>query len=1034
MALAEERLKVIQSVKSVVVDGVVTFDSEQIIRSANQVAVSMFGYEKNELIGKALKVLFDHESPIAQTADELIEIDGKHKDGTLIPIGISMSETTEDEQQVIVASIRDLREIREKEQQISLLESLLSLKSLDFINQGISVFDRDLKLLSANQTFLDLLEFPDSFSIPGTPFDEMLRFNARRGEYGDGDIETQVSERLALVRKFEPHEFERIRKDGTVIHVFGTPIDEGIGGFITVYTDVTKERMNREQKDQEIKELESVLHLEAMDHIGVGVAVYDDELKLIHANRVHAELYGFPEELTRQGTPAVLLARFLAESGAYGDGIIEEQVQKVIDVLSLREGKKRDLSLRDGRIIEIRSNPLRRGVVLVHSDVTKERKAVEKIKSTDPVTGLPTLESLMRNVAKVFPGISESGNQAMGLRMQVDRFGMINEVFGQDIGDQLLRQIAQRIRGIVSNHALLGRAGGNEFVLVDEGDDGASIANIVVKALKGVMKPPFYFRSSEGKRQKVSFTLSGGIVLFPQNGTDLVDLTHKSRLAMQYAATQGGDTFRFFDWKSTRRQFSSDRISLENDLRVAVEEKQFVLNYQPQIELHRGRLHGCEALIRWNHPQQGIISPLDFIPVAEETGLIVPIGSWVLYEACVRAKRWQEIGHPPMVMSVNVSVVQFRQEGFVDEVRSVLEATGLKAEYLELEVTESIVADDLDVTRNILGQLKELGIKLAIDDFGTGYSSLAYLTKLPFDTLKIDQAFVRGTEKHNWAIVRAVTQLARSLGLTIVAEGVETSEQADVLSGIGCQLAQGYFYSRPLPEDEFGVYLSNHDTLERGHDQSSRQRPILRVGLPTFAAINQLQRAALQFQKEHPDMQLEIQCDVSDRLIEALALGELDVVLAVTSGPIDIDPVQIWYDSPVWIAGSDVSLDKDGSVPLLAHPEGSPFRKRMIDALKLVDRQWQIVYQSPALRGIINALASNIGVTALPLESLAEEKLFQEGQICLLNAKEHGLPALDTVECGIYSRELEEKPRCEWQALFEAHMAEVMDSFGYEKL
>ena len=166
MALAEERLKVIQSVKSVVVDGVVTFDSEQIIRSANQVAVSMFGYEKNELIGKALKVLFDHESPIAQTADELIEIDGKHKDGTLIPIGISMSETTEDEQQVIVASIRDLREIREKEQQISLLENLLSLKSLDFINQGISVFDRDLKLLSANQTFLDLLEFPDSFSIP----------------------------------------------------------------------------------------------------------------------------------------------------------------------------------------------------------------------------------------------------------------------------------------------------------------------------------------------------------------------------------------------------------------------------------------------------------------------------------------------------------------------------------------------------------------------------------------------------------------------------------------------------------------------------------------------------------------------------------------------------------------------------------------------------------------------------------------------------------------------------------------------------
>ncbi len=859
--------------------------------------------------------------------------------------------------------------------------------------------------------------------------EDMFRFNAERGEYGDGDAEAQVQDRLALARKFEPHEFERTRGDGGIIHISGTPIGEGIGGFITVYTDITETRKYELQQKEEIKQLESVLHLEAMDHVGVGIAVYDDDLRLIRANRAHKELYDFPKALVEPGTPVASLGRFLAELGAYGEGDVDEQVENVVKALSSPEEQRRDLSLPDGRIIEIRSNPLEGGVVLIHSDVTEAREVLRKARSTDPVTGLFTLEAVTELVTKYFPRLQE---QSIGIRLQVDRFGMVNEVYGQNVGDQLLKQVSQRVRGVASDDAIVGRAGGNELVLIDEAIDATNMANAVVKVLREAMRPPFYFRALDGTRQKISLTLSGGIVCFPQNGTELEDLINKSRLAMQYAAAQGGDSFRFFDWKATRRRFTSDRISIENDLRTAIEEKQFFLNYQPQIELQSGDVHGCEALIRWQHPKQGLISPMDFIPVAEETGLIVPIGEWVLHESCWQAKQWQDQGHAPFVLSVNVSAVQFRNDGIVDSIRGVLEETGLDPKYLELELTESIVADDLEGTKRILDNLKELGLSLAIDDFGTGYSSLAYLTQLPFDTLKIDQAFVRGKEKHNWAIVRAVCQLARSLGLNIVAEGVETIDHADMCAGLGCHIGQGYFFSRPQPKVDLEFYLSEHKG--RHIESSARQEAKLRVGLPTFGSINEFQNLAMEFRADHPDFEMEIHCDVSDYLLESLSLGELDLIVAVTAGSIDVDPEHAWLDQPVWIGSRDFGLGERAAVPLLAHPEGSPFRKRMLESLRQADRQSQIVYQSPALRGLINALVAGMGVTALPLSAVHDDKAMKSGQIRVLDPERDGLPVLESVQYGIYSRKLEEEAARVGQLSFTECLVDLIDSFGSEKL
>lgn len=1034
LALAEKRLVSIQDIQDALQEGVVTFDSSQMILTVNQAVTSISGFEKDELVGKRLEVLFDYDGSSALLIPgENFEANCTHKDGEKTPIRVNVTEIAEQETQIYVANIEDLRAIREKESQVSSLEDLVSLKSLDFINQGISVFDRDLKLLNANQAFLDIQGFPPHLGEPGTRMEDMFRFNAERGEYGEGDIDAQTHDRLALAKKFEPHEFERTRKDGVVIHIAGTPIDEGVGGFITVYTDVTKERLYKKQQEQEIQGLQNILNLEAMDHIGVGVAVYDDQFRLIHANKVNGEWHGFPEELARPGTPVTSVIRFLAEAGAYGDGEIEEQVTTAVERLSLRKEQKRDVSLPDGRIIEIRSNPLEAGTVFVSTDVTEERKKTERLQNHDAVTGLPTLEATMAIVEKVFPALAASGKQAVGMRIQIDRFGMVNEIFGQGVGDRLLKQVGQRLRGIVDINTVIGRAGGNEFLLVDDADDANVKANSIVKVLKAVMKPPFYFKSEDGKSQKIGFTLSGGIVLFPENGSDIQELVHKSRLAARYASTQGGNTFRFFDWQATRQKFSTDNIRVENDLRTAVEDEQFVLHYQPQIELQTGLMHGCEALVRWNHPKQGLVPPLEFIPIAEETGLIAPIGDWVLRHACAQAKQWQEAGYPPFVISVNVSVVQFRNQGFIEDVRVALQKTGLEAQYLELELTESILAENLDGTRSILEQLKNLGVSLAIDDFGTGYSSLAYLTKLPFDTLKIDQAFIRGTEKHNWAIVRAVAQLARSLGLKIVAEGVETSEQADVLTDLGCHIAQGYLYSRPVPSEGFASYLSQYEApvdTQGGQEENVR----LRIGLPSFATIDQLQKTATNFLIEYPDLKIEILCDTSDHLVEALILEELDVAVIMSTGPLEMEPVHAWLDRPVWIGAYDIDLDKDASIPLLTHPEGSPFRKRMLDGLRQIDRSAHVVFQSAAFQSLTDAVARGVGITALQMTSVLEGERLNQERYRVLDPEENGLPVLESVLYGIYVREREAGAAMDAQTVLVDNLVDLFDSFGCERM
>ncbi|MDX2494753.1 MAG: EAL domain-containing protein, partial [Desulfuromusa sp.] len=380
------------------------------------------------------------------------------------------------------------------------------------------------------------------------------------------------------------------------------------------------------------------------------------------------------------------------------------------------------------------------------------------------------------------------------LFIDLDRFKNINDSLGHDIGDKVLCVVSKRLNSLVRKADTLARLGGDEFVIILEhlkrNDD---VRRYVEKLLREVSQP------IEGLDQKLHVTASVGISLYPENGEDVDSLMQAADIAMYQAKGKGNNLYQFYaaDMNINTRE----SLLLENQLRSALKQKQLVLYYQPQYELKTGRLVGFEALIRWNHPELGVVSPLDFISLAEESGLIVPIGDWILHTACKQIKKMQEQWQLPLRMAVNISPRQFLHPSLVQTVAEVLYRTKLKPCFLELEITESMVMGNVDQAISKMNEFNKMGVELAIDDFGTGYSSLEYLKKFPISKLKIDQSFVRGlgTDRDDTAIVNSVIALGKGMGLEVIAEGVETVEQLDLLRNEDCDQGQGYLFSRPLP-------------------------------------------------------------------------------------------------------------------------------------------------------------------------------------------------------------------------------------------
>lgn len=426
----------------------------------------------------------------------------------------------------------------------------------------------------------------------------------------------------------------------------------------------------------------------------------------------------------------------------------------------------------------------------------------------DPLTGLVNRGALTQWMSQTLKRFNRKMSLGAYMLIDLDRFKHINDSLGHHIGDLMLQQVAKRLRQCLRESDLLSRVGGDEFVLVltemNDEEDAVRAASRILEAFK----VPFKI---EGNMLPIEASI--GITLFPQDAKDGTVLHKNADIAMYVAKNQGGSRFHFFD--SKMHEAVMQRLYIENDLRKALERGEFELQYQPQLDLASNELIVMEALIRWNHPERGVIPPKLFISVAEESRLIIPIGRWVLNEACRQNKQWQQQGYTPVRIAVNVSAVQFTETDFAGVVREVLDETALEPCWLEVEITETVVLKNMDKAYENLQKLKELGVKTVLDDFGTGYSSITYLREMPLDGIKIDQSFIRDMNMtattngcKNTNFLKAFATLAHNLRLPIVAEGIETINQKQLLKSFGYDIGQGFLFSVPLPASEAVGLLS----------------------------------------------------------------------------------------------------------------------------------------------------------------------------------------------------------------------------------
>ncbi|HLH12073.1 MAG TPA: EAL domain-containing protein [Methylovirgula sp.] len=661
--------------------------------------------------------------------------------------------------------------------------------ALESSREGIVVVDSDRRIALANS---QAAEFFGSTAeqIVGRPAGESRTSElARTLSTFDSDLPTTFETRLADDR------WLRVSRSATQD-----------GGFIAVYSDISM------LKDQEAKlTAANVLLDAALGNMCQGLCLYDNQHRLKVVNRRFCEIFDLSPERVRPGISFRDVLALSVEAGNHPGKTVSDLLAEELPLINQRTTAARFHEIGRGRIVAIARQPMADGGwVATYEDVTEQRRAEERIvfmAHHDGLTDLPNRLLFAERIEQAISQIGRTGEYFAVLTLDLDHFKQVNDTLGHPIGDALLRAVAERLTFCVREVDTVSRLGGDEFAILQCGLEKPEKAAVLARRIIEVLSAPY-----EIEGQRVTTGVSIGISIAPTDGTSYEKLLKNADVALYLAKADGRGTWRFFEPEMDVRL--QVRRTLELDLRDALANEEFEIFYQPIYDLSESTINGFEALLRWRHPTRGLVSPADFVPIAEEIGLIVPIGEWVLRKACAEANSWPQ----RIKVAVNVSAAQFKNERLVKTVTDVLALTGLQPSRLELEITESVLLANNVATLRTLHELREIGVRISMDDFGTGYSSLSYLHSFPFDKIKIDQSFVRtmsDKESGSRTIVHAVVALGSSLGIRTTAEGVETKEQLSLLRRAGCNEVQGYLFSPAVPAQEIHRLLAQSSGLQK---------------------------------------------------------------------------------------------------------------------------------------------------------------------------------------------------------------------------
>ncbi len=829
--------------------GILVTHNRRLIQ-ANRLCAEMFGYSLDEFVDQSALILYADQaaySALGREAGPVLAAGGsfrtetqlKRKDGSLFWCRVSAKAVDPDHPRD--GTLWIIEDIGEDRLMISALErSTRELSAiLDTASVGIAVV-RNRVFVRCNRRFEELFDLPAG-SLAGQ--------SARRLFTTEEEFQSTGEQIYAEFAAGAVHHREQLsqRRDGKPVwlRVSGSAFDpaQPHEGSVWIAEDFTATREAEERARQAFDEQQMIF-----DNAAVGILFVRDRM-VQRYNKKLAEIFGYqPEELAWRSTRVFFLneddyqgygaAAFpvIMAGGTYiGETRVRHkdghafwvratgrQVASQTDSVDLtwifedvterhqaEEALLRAHEELEQRVVE-RTAELASANSLLQEEVFERMQAEQRIwhiAHHDSLTGLPNRILLHDRLEQALAQAQRSRHRVAVMFLDLDRFKSVNDTLGHAIGDELLKEVAQRLVSVVRAVDTVSRLGGDEFVVVlheiSSPDDAVQVAEKILGALALPVSIGSY---------QLRITSSIGISIFPDDGDEVFALMKNADTAMYHAKEAGRNNFQFF--AGQMKEQAAHFFTMENRLRKAIETGQLLLHYQPLIDWPRRAVCGMEALVRWSDPEQGLIEPDEFIPIAEETGLILPIGEWVLGEALRQNRAWQQEGRALLPVSINLSPRQFRQRDLVETLRRILADTGQPARLLELEITESTLMHDIAETQSKLQEIAAMGVRLVIDDFGTGYSSLSYLKRFPVNKLKVDQSFVRDltSDPEDAAIVSAIVGLAKSLGLTTLAEGVETREQLDVLVGLGCEQFQGYLFSRPLPPAEvegiFGPRLS----------------------------------------------------------------------------------------------------------------------------------------------------------------------------------------------------------------------------------